>query len=361
MTQTISLFIANLTIGGAERVVVNLSKGLSNEGYDVDIVLVEKKGKLLSDVPKSVNIVELGVDRVRYSAIPLARYFRSKQPKVFISFLTGSNVMATLGHLFAGKPSNLIVTEHNTQTMKQDTSSNRDRTLAKYLYPYADHIVGVSEGVSENVSEWANVDRSAITTIYNPVIDDDFIDRKHEKPDCEWFDLDVPIILSAGRHVEQKDYQTLIRAFDQLLSQRDARLIILGEGELTSTYKSLTDRLGISNEVSFPGFVDNPYSYMNHSDVFVLSSRWEGLSLVLIESMACETPVVSTDCPSGPSEVLTDGEYGDLVPVGEPELLKNALVGTLKDPTDKKILRRRARDFSTVKAVREYKKLCFNT
>ena len=182
-------------------------------------------------------------------------------------------------------------------------------------------------------------------------------------PDHEWFtNEDISVVVTAGRHVEQKDHPTLLRAFAELHSELDhTRLVVLGEGPLTPEYQQLSTKLGIKKEVLFPGFVYNPYQYMTHADVFALSSRWEGLSLVLIEAMACGTTVVSTDCPNGPSEVLAGGEYGELVPVGNPRLLKNALVRALSNPTNTRLLRERARDFSVSKAATEYEKLFSDT
>lgn len=357
MSKKLSLFIPDLTVGGAERVVVNLSKGLTEIGHQVEVVVVNKKGKLVSDLSDSVNLVELTASEVRWSIVPLIRYLRTERPETVISFLTGANVVATVANNLSGMSTNLIITEHNTQTLKQDISSQLDQSLARYLYRFADHIVGVSQGVSENVTEWAHVEERDVTTIYNPVIDEDFITKEHKPPDCAWFNEAVPVIVGAGRHVEQKDFSTLIQAFDTVLSTQDARLVILGEGSLTESYRQQTSALGVSDKVSFPGFVDNPYEYLCHADVFVLSSKWEGLSLVLVEALGCGTPVVSTNCPHGPAEVLDSGEYGLLVPVERPKRMGEAILQTMREPPDPALLRTRAQDFTISRAVKEYEKL----
>ncbi len=197
----------------------------------------------------------------------------------------------------------------------------------------------------------------------HPVATEEQIGATYEPPSHPWFkDEDIEVVLSVGRHVEEKDYPTLIRAFALLLEEHEnARLMLLGGGELTSEYESLIEELGIGSKVEMPGFVTKPYPYMAHADVFALSSRVEGLSLVLIDAMACGTPVVSTDCPNGPAEVLAGGEYGELVPVGNPSSLRSALFRALSDPIDAQLLRERARDFSVSKASTEYKKLFSDT
>lgn len=358
MTDRLALFIGDLSIGGAERVVVNLSKGFTDFGYDVDIVLVRKQGELLDEVPKQVDVVELGVDRMRWCVPLLARYLRKTRPRAIISFMTSANTMALFANQLGGDPSLTIATEHNTQSMKESLKPTIIRSLARFVYPLADHIVGVSRGVSRDVTNWSKADGANVHTIFNPVIEDSFTEREYEVPDHPWYrDDDVDVILSAGRHVEQKDFETLIRAFAELSTTREARLVLAGEGERTHKYREIADELGVSDGVSMPGFVDNIHRYMYHSDVFALSSRWEGLSLVLIEAMGCGTPVVSTDCPSGPAEVLENGKYGPLVSVGSHTELADAIGRTLENPISSNQLRSRAQDFSIESATESYASL----
>lgn len=355
MINKISLFITNLTIGGAERVAVNLSKGLTKFGYDVEIVLVNNEGEFLSEIPESVNLVELDADRLRSAVIPLYRYIHTKNPDVIISFMTGPNIIAILSNILSMKKSRVIATEHNTQTMKSGLSMKMDMYLGRGLYKLSDGIIGVSVGVAENVSNWANIPKKEIEVIHNPVIEKNLLEREFSTPPHEWYnEKDIPTIVSAGRHVEQKNFQTLIRAFDKVLSEREARLVLIGEGEKTEEYEDLVKDLGIQDHVCMPGFVDNLYEYLFYSDVFVLSSAWEGLSMVLIEAMACRTPVVSTDCPYGPAEVLRNGIYGSLVPVDSYEELGNEILETLENPSKEEQLTNRASDFSIEAITQEY-------
>lgn len=359
MNSDIILFIGDLTIGGAERVTVNLANQLAENGHQVEVLVVTEQGELVSELLRSVKFSVLSVNRIRWSMVPLARHLRRSRPDTVISFLTGANVMTILAAQISRVSSQIIVTEHSTQSEAQAFSKKRDMALAKYTYAFADHVVGVSRGVSEDIRKWAKISHDKVSTIYNPVVDEDQLTIVYDPPSHQWFqDNKISVVLSVGRHVKSKDYPTLIRAFARLAKeQEDTRLLLLGGGELTSEYKSLAEHLGVHKKVDMPGFLSDPYPYMSHSDVFALSSMLEGLSLVLIESMACGTPVVSTDCPNGPSEVLVDGKYGELVPIGDSKALKDALSRTLSNPLSGEKLQERARDFSIQKATRQYEAL----
>ncbi|SMO90577.1 glycosyltransferase [Halorubrum cibi] len=359
MSSSITLFIGNLTIGGAEQVTVNLANQLVENGHQVEVLVVTEQGKLINELSSSIEFSVLPIDRMRWSVVPLACHLRRTQPDVVISFLTAANVMTILAAQLSQVSSRIIVTEHSTQSETQAFSKKRDMILAKYTYSLADHVVGVSKGVSQDIRDWARISNDKVSTIYNPVISEEQFETVYALPSHQWFhDDEIAVVLSVGRHVEAKDYPTLIRAFARLTEERgDTRLLLLGGGKLTSEYESLAEQLEISEKVSMPGFVSDPYPYMAHSDVFALSSQWEGLSLVLIEAMACGTPVVSTDCPNGPSEILMNGEYGDLTPVGDSEALKDALLRILKDPIDPEKLQQRARYFSIREATAQYEGL----
>jgi glycosyltransferase involved in cell wall biosynthesis len=194
--------------------------------------------------------------------------------------------------------------------------------------------------------------------IYNPVVTPKLFEQAKEQIDHEWFiEGSPPFILGVGRFSTQKDFPTLIRAFSIVQKQMPARLMILGEGEDRPQIEALVRDLGLTSEVALPGFVSNPYAFMSRAAVFVLSSVYEGLPTVLIEAMAVGTPVVSTDCPSGPREILEFGKYGKLVPIGDSEAIANAIVTTLKHPIDVEALRQQAQKFSLENTVNGYLEL----
>jgi len=162
-----------------------------------------------------------------------------------------------------------------------------------------------------------------------------------------------------GRLTEQKDFSTLLQAFAQVRAQRQARLLLLGEGEMRDELTALGLALGIAKDLSLHGFTNNPFAYMARAAVFVLSSAYEGLPGVLIQALACGCPVVSTDCPSGPSEILENGQYGRLVPVGDPAAMAQAILSTLEAPPDRGLLQKQASLFSVDRAVEQYLEVLF--
>jgi glycosyltransferase involved in cell wall biosynthesis len=227
--------------------------------------------------------------------------------------------------------------------------------LIKLSYPFADDIIAISKGVSEDLAEFCSVEENRIKVIYNPAITPAIADESEESISHQWFTAyTYPVILGVGRLMDQKDFSTLIKAFRQLLQKREARLVILGEGEKREELEELTQNLGIEEKVDIAGFKQNPFPYMKNADVFVLSSVWEGFGNVLVEAMACGTPVVSMDCPSGPAEILENGKYGPLVPPGDSEALVYAILDTLDSPIDSELLKERANDFEVEKISSEY-------
>jgi glycosyltransferase involved in cell wall biosynthesis len=221
------------------------------------------------------------------------------------------------------------------------------------LYPKADLITAVSNGVADDLGRY--IKNREIITLYNPVLNEDLFAQAKLNVDEPWLQgNEQPVILAVGRLEEQKDYGTLIRAYEMIKRVIDARLIILGEGSERAALENLVANLGLSDAVKMPGFIKNPYAYMSRADVFVLSSAREGLPNVLIEAMACHAPVISTDCPYGPDEILEGCRYGGLVPVGEPQVLADAILAILRNRPDTDTAYRRALDFSVEECAQRY-------
>jgi glycosyltransferase involved in cell wall biosynthesis len=204
----------------------------------------------------------------------------------------------------------------------------------RWSYPWADGIVAVSQGVADDLAQQIGIPRERIQVILNPIVTPE-LQRKAKAPlEHPWFSPgQPPVVLAVGRLHPQKDYPTLLEAFAQVRQARPARLLILGEGGERSRLEALIHQLGLEEDVSLPGFVENPFAYMSHASVFVLSSRWEGLPTVLIEALYCGAPLVATDCPSGPREILANGQYGRLVPVSDVRALAKAVEVTLDGDT----------------------------
>jgi glycosyltransferase involved in cell wall biosynthesis len=262
---------------------------------------------------------------------------KETKPVALLSHMNHTNVAAILARELARSKARLVVVEHDTLSAAKSElrRSQLLPTAMKWLYPRADSIVGVSKGVSEDLDRELGFQPGTVKTVYNPVVNPDTIDKAKMPVAHPWFQAgSPPVFLAVGRLTPQKDFSNLIQAFGILRKQKDARLMILGEGELRGALEAEIESLGIGEDISLPGFVQNPYAYMSNSTAFVLSSQWEGLPTVLIEAMACGCAVVATDCPSGPDEILAGGKYGLLVPTENAQALADAMIKTLDSPID---------------------------
>lgn len=356
----IALFLPDLVGGGAEAVMLHLASGLLAQGHAVDLVLVRRNGALMSRVPEGVRLIDLEARRA-LSAVPaLAGYLRRERPQVLLSALR-ANLVAIWAKKLSGVPTRLIVTVHNTVSV--EASKTRDPRVRlmpaaiRAFYPIADEIVAVSEGSANDLAQATGIARDRIKVIYNPLLNAAFHEKASQPVDHPWFTEDQPpVILSVGRLAPQKDFATLLRAFALLRQRRAARLVVLGEGPERERLTALARELGIDSDLEMPGFVGNPPAYMRRASAYALSSQWEGLPSVLVEALACGLPVVSTDCPSGPRELLCDGRYGLLTPMSDPAALCDglckALDGTAPAPSPECL-----RPFEVATATEEYLRL----
>ena len=333
----IAFFLPSLVGGGAERVIVNLAQGITDRGIAVDLVLAAAEGALLDQVPSAVRLVDLRAPRVLRSLVPLAGYLRRERPRVLVSSMGHANLVAVWAGRLAGRITPVVVTEHNT--LSQETRQERRLSgrvwplLLRTFYPWANRIVAVSRGAADDLARTSGLPRERIEVVYNPVITPTMLALAAQAPDHPWFAPgEPPVILGAGRLTAQKDFFTLLRAFGEVRRRRAGRLIILGEGEDRPALEALAVQLGLADDVALPGFKENALAYMARSGVFVLSSAWEGLPTVLIEALAAGARVVSTDCPSGPREILQEGRLGALVPVGDTAALAAAILQALDRP-----------------------------
>jgi glycosyltransferase involved in cell wall biosynthesis len=361
VTGPIALFAPSLGGGGAERVLVNLAEGLVERGLPVDIVLSASEGTYLTQVPSAARVIDLQSGRLRHSLRPLTRYLRTVRPRAIVSSMDHANLAALFARALSGVSTRVVVTVHNnfSSDFKRSTPLTRQTWafLLRRCYPWADAVVTVSRGVADDLARATGLPRDRIEVVYNPVITPDLLRSAQGDTSHEWLRPgQPPVVLGVGRLTRQKDFENLVHAFRLVRRQRPARLLILGEGEDRASLTALARALGVEQDVSLPGFVPNPLAFMAQSAVFVLSSAWEGLPTVLIEAMAAGTRVVSTDCESGPREILDNGRLGSLVPVGNPEALAHAINTVLDGPQNRvpiELLRPYTRDA----AVDHYLKL----
>ncbi len=356
--EHIALYLPSLAGGGAQRSMLGLAIGLVDRGIPTDLVLVRAEGEYLNEVPSDVRLIDLHSRRTATSFPRLVRYIRREQPTAMLSTLAHASVFALTSKLTFRGRLRVVARMENTFTEAFENGSFKQRQtlrLLKLLLPAADRIVGISHGVADDLRELVPAAKHKILSIYSPVVWPDHAEKAAAPVDHPWFDAGtVPVLLSAGRLTTVKDHATLVRAFAEVLNSRPARLVILGVGPERENLLDLAKRLEVAQHVDLAGFKSNPFAYMSKSKVFVLSSRYEGFGNVLPEAMACGTPVVSTDCRSGPSEILEDGKWGYLVPVGDWSAMAEAIIDTLDNPLPPDQLIDRASDFSADASIDRY-------
>lgn len=361
----VAILVASLDSGGAERVALNLAKALSATGVRTDLVVVRLRGSLLEDVPDFVRVVDLGARRALTATPHFRTYLKAEAPDAVLAINYEVNITAALAMIGLAAPPRLTLSIHSAPSRYLHVGPPIWRAImwgaSRLLYKRARHVVAVSEGVANDLRTLRWCDPAKIVTIYNPVIGPDTNALLLEAVDHPWIgDKTVPLIVTAGRLTAAKDYPLLLRAFAALLARRPVRLMIVGDGEVREALIRQIGALGIADQVAMVGFQKNPYPYLAAADLFVLSSAWEGFGNVLVEALAAGVPVVSTDCPHGPREILEGGRWGLLVPSGDEQELAKAMERALKLPKqqpDSAGRKRRAQEFSIDAAAQRYLRL----
>jgi glycosyltransferase involved in cell wall biosynthesis len=343
------MYLPSMDAGGVGLVFAMLSDTFARRGHAVSLVLDNAAGPNLAHVSPRVRLVELKAPRIRYALFRLARWLRRDRPDVLLSAMDMTNAVAVLAARLAGTPKRVVASIRDLWSIRLARAPTwQERSLmwiGPWTYRNAAAVVAVSDQVADDLAASADIPREQIVRIYNPVLPD-ILRRSEEQLDHTMFARGAPpVILGCGRLEEQKDFATLIRAFAILRRTVDARLVILGGGSLHADLSALAAGLGVGASVSLPGFVANPYPYLRRSAAFALSSAWEAFGVVVIEALACGTPVVCTNCPGGPAEILDGGRYGMLVPVGDPDAMATALLQTLAHPPSPQSLQTRAAAF----------------
>ncbi len=330
----IAIFLRCLYGGGAERVMLNLARHFLAQELTVDMVVAFTAGSLAEQLPPGIRLINLNTQS-KLSILPkLVKYLQKEHPKTMLAALHYPCEIALLAKRIAGVSTRVVVSEHNHLSQEAKRTSQMSVKLtplaSRLLYPWADGIVAVSQGVAEDLANVTQIPQERINLIYNPVITSELFIKAKTMVNHPWFQAgEPPVILAVGRLHPQKDYPTLLHAFAQVRQARRSRLVILGEGAEVVNLNILITELGLEEDVALLGFVDNPYAYMSKAAVFVLSSAWEGFGNVIVEALAVGTPVVSTNCASGPAEILANGKYGDLTPVGDAVAMAKAILNVL--------------------------------
>lgn len=328
----IAMFLPSLGGGGAEKSIVRLAVAFSRRGVPVDLVLGTADGPVRDDVPPAVRLVDLGSARVSTALPGLVRYLRRERPAVLFSAMYHANLVAILAHGLARSSARLIVSERQSFVALRNTERGIKERLMRgamrLLYPRADAIITVSKALADELQEGLSLASAKIFPVYNPVVSAEMLALADQDPAHPWFKEPIPVALAVGRLAPEKDFPTLLTAIAAIARRRQVRLIVLGEGKLRTQLEKLIGELGIADHVDLAGRHANPWSFMKRAAVFVLSSVSEGMPSVLVEAVAIGTPVVSTDCPTGPREILGEGSPL-LVPVGDATALAAAIEAEL--------------------------------
>jgi len=353
------MVLADLAKGGIGKMRVRLANEFARCGVAVDLVLARADSPYLSLVGPGVDVQSIGTSHALLSLPGLVRYLRGRRPDVVLTQRIRVNVAVLRARRLAGVRVPIWTTINTNESAQlaslRPEKARKHLALLRHYYPRNDGLIAISDGVADDAARLIQVPRERFVTIYNPTVSPDLVDRSLEPLGHPWFRPgQPPVILGVGRLEPQKDFATLVDAFARVRAAHHCRLVILGEGEMRSALESQIQRLGIGMDVQLPGFVDNPYAWMARSAVFAFSSRWEGFGNALVEAMACGTPVVSTDCPDGPREILADGRYGRLVPVGDAEALADAIAATLVAPLHGDFLRAAADRFTLARSALRY-------
>lgn len=359
MRNRLAVLVASLAQGGVGKMRTHLINRFSELGYRVDLLVGDPRSPYMDRLHPGVRVVDLGTSNAITGVPALARYLLREKPDALLTQRIRVNVLALRARRLIRSRTRVFVTSNtNISSQLQSLLPEKQQKQLKLLrtyYPRNDGIMAVSRGVAEDTAMILGIPVERIRVIHNPVVTPELEKLASIPPEHPWFhDGASPVILGVGRLEPQKDFPNLIRAFARARQATRCRLMILGEGALRPELQALADQLGVGEDLAMPGFVKNPYQYMRAAALFALSSRWEGSPNGLTEALAVGTPVVATDCPNGPIEILQEGKYGPLVPMGDDRALAEAMLETLRHPHDAAFLRAGVARYSVENSAREY-------
>ncbi len=345
MTQPkLAILVSFSGQGGVERMIANLCEALVDAPIDLDVLLIKARGPYVDRLPDSANIISLRARHSLTSVWEVSRYLKKERPDALLAIKHRGILAALRARQLARTNTPISGRIGTTVSAALANKSSRQRqrwyrAMRKH-YPKLEQLIAVSQGVADDVLDITGMSESRVSVVRNPTITPEMLAAANEPVEHPWLSAEgrVPVIMGVGRLTEQKDFATLIAAFARVHSQREARLIILGDGGLRSELIAQATSLGVEAHIALPGFQSNPWAWMSKASVFALSSRWEGSPNTLTEAMALGIPVVSTDCPSGPRELLDAGRIAPLVKMGDVDALASALLSVVAAPPRSEVL-----------------------
>lgn len=367
MNLNTMFFLPQLGGGGAEMNAARVGAALASMSHEISFAVCRGPGTYAQSLSDKVAVEVLKTGRINSSTLrlirsagPLREYISRRRPDILCPVMDRWSLAALAAvRKLKNRPKVVLSIQNSLKAKYVDRPTLQSRTelaLIRRFYPRADHVIALSNGVADELQELVPALEGRISVVHNAGAED--VEQDRVTPPAIERPASGQLIVACGRLVEQKGYPYLLRAFSRLVLDRDLHLWILGEGPLQQKLSAMAESLGITSRVRFMGFRDEPQAYMRAADVFVLSSLWEGFGNVIVEAMATGTPVVATDCPHGPGEIIQDGVSGLLVPPGNEQALARALERSLADDDLRQQLSaaalRRAEDFSPGNIARQY-------
>lgn len=364
----ILFFIYQMGGGGAARTLLNIINNLDRSIFLPILVTLNFNGSYEQELKDDVIFIKLPTTRLSRSILKLAKIIRKEKVDLIFSTIPRVNTIAILATKLSFTKAKCVIRE--ADNLGGSLKTNLQLLGFGFMYRFSNQIVSLSEGVKENLVKRYKVKPSDIRVIYNP-IDLNHINEKVKQGQIDLnhkdlFETQEKVIVTAGRLVEQKDQKTLLNAFSKVNKKMKCRLLVLGEGPLKDQLVQESNKFGIQDRVHFIGFQSNPYIYFKQANLFVLSSIHEGFSHVIAEALATGVPVVSTNCKSGPAEVLDNGVYGQLCEVGNVEELAKKMLDVLSltpEQVNQVITKgyARASNFDAERIVQQYQKVFLET
>lgn len=364
--ERIVFFIGSMNLGGIGRLSLFLMEEFMKRGVKVDLFLLKPGGEYTSQIPAGVNVF-VCEGNTAFRIYGFIKYLWKERPQYSFSARERQDMVSILACLFTFGRTEPIITVHTNLSVERQYKKEElpwfKTLLSSLLYKFPTKIVAVSKSVAKDFSDRTHVPIENIKVIYNPAYNP-------HAPYDEYTQLPLPYslklddrtdyIICVGRLTEAKDFETMIKGFKKVRESVDVKLLILGEGERRSDLEKLINQCDLEGEVFLPGYVSNPYYFIKRAKLFVMSSKWEGFGNVIVEALGAGVPVISTNCPGGPSEILENGKYGTMVPVGNADKLAEEILETLKkNPFKPEVLINRAKDFGVQKICDQYYQYIF--
>ena len=356
MNKKVALYMPSLQIGGAEKTFIDLARSLFLRGISVDILVSKLKGSGFK-LDDSISVVILNRYRYIFGIPKLIKYLKNK--KIILVAMTGSRLDALIIKKILGNKIKCVIRIDSNLTHQYSCGSIRRKLMLRAvneLYHLADAVICVSDGVAEDFKQAIPGAAHLVRMIYNPITSPDILGKSKQTLKHPWFngDDDIPMAIFVGRLTRVKRCDLILKAFVEVLKTTKARLLIVGDGVERKNLEKLTNTLGIGDNVYFAGLQSNPYPYIAQSRALVLASTSEGFPTVIVEAMFLGVPVVSSDCPFGPREILQDGKYGKLFAVGDHKAMAKLIMETFNSPVNAQSLIDRAKFFSVDSSVENY-------